>query len=422
MALTKKDILLGLTIDEVVQRTEENFTTIFDEIDNGVGATISVGVDKDYKLTVSLLGAEGNTLSSGVVDLPIESMVVDATYEDGNLILTLQGEDKDPLVVPIGTVIGGLVPESRTINQKPLSSDITLTQDDIGDGETYKRFSSTEQKKLSGIDGSLIGVTADEIGKVKDVQVKKIPTVGDPIISSVLDEGTGIATITLTELASGYVAVDKSRLGDMVLSDGKNYKAIVVEETDMPLEVYNIAGNKILTQSKRVGDKLYICIGQTAVDCYLRTVGGYAYGYGGGVADGFFSPRLYRHNLHIHFSSEIGSGGIISADYHGYATITSAQPDIFAANKIIDIIRLSGANEPPIGDGFNVMLYPASGFAHITAYKKDPETGDETGETWQYQEAVPCGLYVTGNIAYCWFGGDNTVEITPDMVNVVEID
>ena len=43
------------------------------------------------------------------------------------------------------------VPDTRKVNDKALSSDIILTQDDVGDGTTNKVFTVTEQSKLSGI-------------------------------------------------------------------------------------------------------------------------------------------------------------------------------------------------------------------------------------------------------------------------------
>lgn len=47
--------------------------------------------------------------------------------------------------------LSGLVPTTRTVNSKALSSNVTLTQDDVGDGATYKQYSATEKTKLSGI-------------------------------------------------------------------------------------------------------------------------------------------------------------------------------------------------------------------------------------------------------------------------------
>lgn len=47
--------------------------------------------------------------------------------------------------------LGG-VPTSRTINGQDLSANRTLTQDNIGDGTTYKQYSATEKTKLAGIE------------------------------------------------------------------------------------------------------------------------------------------------------------------------------------------------------------------------------------------------------------------------------
>lgn len=49
--------------------------------------------------------------------------------------------------------LGG-VPTTRTVNSKALSANITLTQDDIGDGTTNKVFTSTEKTKLGAIEAS----------------------------------------------------------------------------------------------------------------------------------------------------------------------------------------------------------------------------------------------------------------------------
>lgn len=49
--------------------------------------------------------------------------------------------------------LGG-VPTSRTINGQDLSANRTFTQDNIGDGTTYKQYSQTEKTKLDGIEAA----------------------------------------------------------------------------------------------------------------------------------------------------------------------------------------------------------------------------------------------------------------------------
>jgi len=57
--------------------------------------------------------------------------------------------------------LSGLVPITRTVNTKALSANITLTQDDIGDGTTNKQYSATERTKLTGIASGATANSAD---------------------------------------------------------------------------------------------------------------------------------------------------------------------------------------------------------------------------------------------------------------------
>lgn len=53
------------------------------------------------------------------------------------------------------------VPTSTTVNTYPLSSNVTLTQDDIGDGTTNKAYSATDKTKLAGIATGATANSAD---------------------------------------------------------------------------------------------------------------------------------------------------------------------------------------------------------------------------------------------------------------------
>lgn len=78
----------------------------------------------DYVLTIGLGDAEGNPFNHAEIDLPLESMVVNATYENGNIILHLQdGTSTEP--IPISALIAGLVSETRTVAGIDLKDNIT---------------------------------------------------------------------------------------------------------------------------------------------------------------------------------------------------------------------------------------------------------------------------------------------------------
>lgn len=106
----------------------------------GGGLTLSVTVDSDYKLTVALKNQKGETVSSGMVDLPIESLITNASY--ANKILTLVFQSGETLNINISDIVSGLVPETRKVNGKPLTADITLTASDVdayAKSETYTK-------------------------------------------------------------------------------------------------------------------------------------------------------------------------------------------------------------------------------------------------------------------------------------------
>lgn len=133
-------------------------------------------------------------------------------------------------------------------------------------------MSSADKKKLNAIDSSLQGVTADEIGKVKDVTVN-----GESVLNS-----NGTAVITISELKSGYVSIttSDSRWTTKTVN-GTTYQALKVEKTSMAIEVYNSNNQKIVAQNVFDDSYLYICVGTAKIACTLRTMSGSS--VGGGV-------------------------------------------------------------------------------------------------------------------------------------------
>lgn len=120
----------------------------FRELEAESGTHISLTVDSDYKMTVKLLNKEGVVLSSGTVDLPIESLITKATYANGKLTLIFQSGDKS--VIDISSLISGLVPETRTINGKSLATDVSLSAADVGAYGKSETWTRTETSNLIG--------------------------------------------------------------------------------------------------------------------------------------------------------------------------------------------------------------------------------------------------------------------------------
>ena len=116
----------------------------------GSGTSLLLSMDSNYKLAVALKNRAGETLSEGVVDLPIESLITSASYK--NKVLTLKFQSGNTLDINISDIVSGLVPDSRTVNGKALSANITLTAEDVGayaKSQTYTRAETKEQIALA---------------------------------------------------------------------------------------------------------------------------------------------------------------------------------------------------------------------------------------------------------------------------------
>lgn len=138
---------------------------------------------------------------------------------------------------------------------------------------TTASYTTEEKTKLANIDSSLEGVTADEIGKVKDVKVNG---------TSVLDDD-GIAAITVADLAAGFVSVtttDSSWTTQTI--NGTTYQAIRVQKTDTALGVFNSNNQEIVIQKTYDANYLYLCVGTSKIACTIRKLSGGAVGSGGG--------------------------------------------------------------------------------------------------------------------------------------------
>lgn len=76
----------------------------------GIAGSVDVSIDSDYVLTISLKNPAGTVISTESIDLPLEAMLVNAEYNDGNLIVTLQ--NGNTVTIPLTGIINGLVKEA----------------------------------------------------------------------------------------------------------------------------------------------------------------------------------------------------------------------------------------------------------------------------------------------------------------------
>lgn len=137
---------------------------------------------------------------------------------------------------------------------------------------TTASYTTAEKTKLGKIDDSLLGVTADQIGKVKDVTVNGASVLGTD----------GVAAISIADLAAGYVDITTTDSAWTTQTiNGTTYQAIRVAKTNTALGVFNSSGQEMVVQKVYDDSYLYLCVGTAKVACTVRKLSGGAVGTGG---------------------------------------------------------------------------------------------------------------------------------------------
>lgn len=91
------------------------------------GHDLKLSIDNTtYVMTLQLLNSSGDVLSKKTIDFPIESMVVNATYTDGKITLTLQ--NGNILDVDVSALVSGLVKDTFTIAGIDMKDNITASE------------------------------------------------------------------------------------------------------------------------------------------------------------------------------------------------------------------------------------------------------------------------------------------------------
>ena len=107
--------------------------------DSVYGASITLSLDSDFKLTASLKNRNNVVIAtSNVVDFPVESAIVGASYDNTTKDLTFTLQNGQTIVVPIDDIIGGL--QSEITAQNKLSADL------VDDTSTTNKFVTASDK------------------------------------------------------------------------------------------------------------------------------------------------------------------------------------------------------------------------------------------------------------------------------------
>jgi len=169
------------------------------------GYKIDLELDStNYKLTAKLYDKNNTLIStSAVIDLPIESLIVNATYDSVNKKLVLTLQNGQTIQVPLGDLISGLATETYVTQQVSAealarsNADTALDNAKVdkitGKGLSTNDYTTVEKNKLAGIEtGAEVNVQSDwnESDNTKDSYIKNKPNIPSKT-SDLTNDGDG---------------------------------------------------------------------------------------------------------------------------------------------------------------------------------------------------------------------------------------
>jgi hypothetical protein len=193
------------------------------------GASIAVSVNTtDYKVTTTLKDQDGNTLGTAqVIDLPLESVVVNGSYDSTNKKIVLTLQSGSTIDIPVADLVAGLQSEITSTNK--LASDLV---DDTN--QTHKFMTSAEKTKLSGIAaGAEVNVQSDwnQTTTTADDYIKNKPTLATVATSGSYNDLSNKPTIPTVNNATLTIQKNGTNVQTFTANQGTNATANIVVPT-----------------------------------------------------------------------------------------------------------------------------------------------------------------------------------------------
>ncbi|MEE0871565.1 MAG: hypothetical protein U0L52_09400, partial [Bacteroidaceae bacterium] len=201
------------------------------------GASIAVSINTtDYKVTTTLKDQDGNTLGTAqVIDLPLESVVVNGSYDNTNKKIVLTLQNGNTIDIPVADLVAGLQSEITSSNK--LSSDLV---DDTN--HTHKFVTAAQITKLNGIAaGAEVNVQSDwgQTTTTADDYIKNKPSLATVATSGSYNDLSNKPTIPTVNNAT--LTIQKN--GTTVNTFTANASSDVTANITVPINVSELTND-----------------------------------------------------------------------------------------------------------------------------------------------------------------------------------
>lgn len=201
------------------------------------GASIAVSINTaDYRVTTTLKDQDGNTLGTAqVIDLPLESVVVNGSYDNTNKKIVLTLQNGSTIDIPVADLVAGLQSEITSTNK--LSSDLV---DDTN--HTHKFVTAAQITKLNGIAaGAEVNVQSDwtESDSSSDAYIQNKPSLATVATSGSYNDLSNKPTIPTVNNAT--LTIQKN--GTTVNTFTANASSDVTANITVPINVSELTND-----------------------------------------------------------------------------------------------------------------------------------------------------------------------------------
>lgn len=171
------------------------------ELKTNTGASIELSVNSStYVMTLNLKNSAGTVLSTGTIDLPLESVVVGGSYDSTNQKIVLTLQNGNTIDIPVGALVSGL--QTEITSQNKLASDLV---DDTN--QTNKFVSTSEKTTWNGkYDKPVGGIPATDLAENYEVISNKVASISSSSTNTEYPSAKAVydyIDITITQAIGG---------------------------------------------------------------------------------------------------------------------------------------------------------------------------------------------------------------------------